>query len=91
MKHYHAKYYAEHKALQREKIRTSYSNNNSDENSETNGNDDSSSESDVDSRFGFSRAVPDDDPAQKKNIPKWKKRGNDAIAAKTEFERVTTN
>ena len=62
-------FYVQSKVREREKIRTSCSNNNSDEHAETGKSDDSSAEEDVDSRLVFARTLPDDAPMQKPKMP----------------------
>ena len=91
MKDYYARFYPQVKALEREKIKSSESYNNSDENTETDGNDESSAKEQDDSRFGFVRTVPDEAPAPNKYMQERKKRSNDAAVAKTEFEKASAN
>ena len=82
--HYHENFYVQTKAREREKIRTSTSNNQSDEHAQTDENNAFSAEEDVVTRLSFIRAVPDEYHIQKKNIPEHEN-FFDSIAAKTEF------
>ena len=91
LKNYNEKHCVQSKVREREKTRIADSNNNSDENAETDENNDSSAEACVHSRFVLVRGVPDEAPRQKQNIPEWKKRGNDTIAARIEFEKASND
>ena len=63
----------------------------SEEHAETDEDDDSDTETDANGRFSFTGIVPDEFPMRKKNVPEFKKKNADAIAAETEQERGIAN
>ena len=91
MKTHCTEYCVQTKSDEREKQCEADKNEPSEEHSETDEDDDSDSESDADGKFSFTRTVPDQVPMRKKNIPEFKNRNADDIAAEIEHERVIAN
>ena len=85
------KHHVQTKVHKREKQCKADKNEKSKEHVETDEDDDSDTETDANGRFSFTRAVPDEVPMRKKNIPEHKKRNTYAISAETEHERVIAN
>ena len=91
LKHYCIKCYVQTKAHERDKQHKADENEQSSEHAETDEDDNSDAEIDADGRFSFKRTTPDEVPMRKRNVPEFKKKNADAIAAETECERVIVN
>ena len=81
-------YHIQTKACEREKKCKTDENEQSSEHTETDEHDDSDHETDAYGRVSFIRMVPDEVSTRKRNVPEYKKKNDDVVAANQEHERA---
>ena len=91
LEHFHVKFHAQLIVREKKSLKTIKPNNDNDSSADDDKHDEISAEADIENRFIFARVVTDKAPVPNKHVSEWRKRSNDAEAAKIDFERVLAN